>query len=212
MILCTNLNWNAVSAIGTLLSGIMAAIALIYAYKTVQLALKSTDLTRSGIEQANKLAAFNIYMKFADALSEPDAILILSACDNKSLTISYRIQNIEINEEDSRIITVNGNYLNKMVLNPLADLMKFHEDGLISSEKINAGFGYTILLVGNNDKIRGFLADMRKQAPNSYKSLERLYALVYEMNKKIKDTYEPKLFPVPADSLAEDSATSPHNS
>ena len=157
--------WNVLSSIGTFVGSIIAAIALIYAYRT----LKKTQVS---IDSSNKIAEFDVYMKIADRIYDKDTDELINACINKTLKVDNMIQDIA---RTTGQIKVADNYLELKLMNVLNDLAIFSKVGVITLERISTGFGYVILIVCNNDEIRKFIKNVRIIYPGSYVSLENLW-------------------------------------
>ena len=168
MTLCIDMSWpgwNVLSSIGTFAGSIIAAIALIYAYRT----LKKTQVS---IDCSNKIAEFDVYMKIADRIYDKDTDELINACINKTLIVDNSIQDI------ARItgqIKVTDNYLELKLMNVLNDLAIFSKVGVITLERISTGYGYVILIVCDNNEIRQFIKNVRIKYPGSYGSLETLW-------------------------------------
>ncbi len=126
-----------------------------------------TALTYRLLRKNNKIAEFQTYMKIAEALNSDAARDIIDACIDNKLNVDSNFP--------SGTYCITGGHFRRNVLDPLEDLSKFCEDGLISINSVDSGFGYLILEVGNCESVISHLKQVRKKSPDAYRGFENLY-------------------------------------
>jgi hypothetical protein len=152
------------------IAGTIATI--LYTFLTYRLLMQNKKIN----ETNNKLAEFQIYNEIAKLLSTDNAKAWVEKCRNKTILVTEETRNKICYE----------------LLNPLEDLAKFWEDKLVTIESINSGFGLTILVVGNNDKIAELIKSEKSEHEALYTGIESLYMKIYSLcneveKKKFKD-------------------------
>jgi hypothetical protein len=157
-IIIIDINWNMIGALGTVSATITT---LFYTYFTFRL-LQQTKLT-VGIN--NKLVEFQIYSETAKLLNSKIVKEWVEKCSTNTLIIN----------------SSNESQICYDLLNPLEDLAKFEQDGLVSIDSIASGFGLMILHVGNNDEIEKLITKEQKSFSGLYNGIEYLYEKIYNM-------------------------------
>ncbi len=157
IILCAQF-WTALSAIGTCLAAIVAIFYTCFTYNLLSTSNKT--LTTN-----NKLVEFQIYNEISKSLNTPEVHGYIVRCVNGTLN--------SLNEEEAKFIKYN-------ILNKLEDLAKFNEDGLISIDSINSGFGSMILHFGNCKSIVDLIIMDRKIFPSVLTGFENLYNAIFQ--------------------------------
>lgn len=162
-------------------SWIMAIATVFYVIYTYGL-FKST---KQSIDKNNRLAEFQIYMKINDALFFDKALAIIDKIEHNDLLIieSEYSMNSPLYKPESTIL---GKELRMYLLGPLEDLAKFHDDGLISLESIDSGFGNTILKVLSNRVIVDYIIHLRRNVHFS----ENLFCGIQSLFEKILENCE----------------------
>ena len=159
--------WNIVAAVASLIAAIATSL---YTYFTFHLLSSS----QRSITISNKLAEFEIYNRIAEKLFSDRALELLEIIwkDN------FHIQGFNYQESDTAKETITARELRKYFLTPLEDLAKFRDDGLITFDSIDRGFGTIILQVGNSKNIVEFIKHLRSKIYHSqqlFKGFEELY-------------------------------------
>lgn len=164
--------WPVISAIGTLIAAIATAIYTYFTYqildKTAETMLKNNTL----IDKNNKVAEFNTYLEIKRSLDNDIAVKLVKLCANNVLNIDTENENIK----DSYTI----DEVRQHLLDPIEDIATYHDDDLISLEKINYAYGYTILYVGNNENIVKLINIIRSnyKYDDMYSGFEKLYKAI----------------------------------
>jgi hypothetical protein len=167
--------WVGIAAIGTLAAAFVAAR---YTYLTRGILVstrESIERQNTSIERQRKVAEFEIYMRIADSLDAGKAQKLIDACCDNTLVIDSE----NPNEHLTLMVAISGGKFERLVLNPLEDLAKFYEDGLISIDSVDSGFRYVILSVGNNEHVKTYLKLQKIKYPNSFKGFKKLYSEIY---------------------------------
>lgn len=168
--------WTFVAAVSTLIAAIAACL---YTYFTYHL----LAATKVSIDISNKLAEFQIYSKLGDLLASQKALDLFDLIEFDNLYI----EEVMTEEEKSRPIPggepIKGKELRRFVLSPIEDLAKFRDDGLLSLDTIDSGFGNTILMVGNNEQVINYIKFLRSRlfySENILYGFESLYKDILE--------------------------------
>lgn len=158
--------WTSVAAIATTIG---AAATIVYTFVTYQLFSK----TKESIEDANKVAAFNTYIKIKDSLDSKEVSEMAAACGNKTIEIS---QVLEVKKDTGKVY-FSKNDIKLKLLGSLEDMAKYERDGLIKFNDIDYAYGFYVLNVGNNDVIVKFINDLRVEYrfPDLFGGFEELY-------------------------------------
>jgi hypothetical protein len=149
--------WPAIAAISAFLSVIVAAAYTCFTYSLLKTSYETLNTN-------NKLAEYQIYNEIAKTLYHSDVQDYILKIKNASPLIT--------NELDRR-------FIRNKILNNIEDLAKFMEDGLISIEGINTGFGSMILLVGNNNEIKDLIRNEKQLFPDVFIGFIDLYSKIY---------------------------------
>lgn len=161
----------SLSALGSIAAIISAIATCVYTYFTYQLLRGNNQI----LQKNNKLAEYKVYVDFDKKFSSKETLDLLINCRNHNVAI-------DTPQGNSNSDHVTGYEVRKDLLDILEDLSKFYQDGLISLESIDSGFGYNILYVGNNYEIRRYINDLRKFNPKIYSGFEILYLKILEFN------------------------------
>ena len=160
--------WTFVAAVASLIAAIATSM---YTYFTFHLLSSS----QRSIRISNKLAEFEIYNRIAEKLFSDRALELLEIIWKGN----FDIQGFNFPESsDSTKEKITARELRKYFLNPLEDLAKFRDDGLITLDSIDRGFGTIILQVGNSKTIVDFIKHLRSNIYHSqllFKGFEELY-------------------------------------
>ncbi|MCZ8216559.1 MAG: hypothetical protein O9262_09995 [Cyclobacteriaceae bacterium] len=167
-----------IAAIGTILAAIATVLYTFYTYKLLSETKRSIDIANENKEKANKLAEFQIYSKLSDVLSTPKALELFDIIERNLFDIEEIDESKSETDSSSKREKISGRDLRRFILGPIEDLAKFNEDQIISIESIDAGFGNTILLLGNNEKIINYIQYLRTKVyltDNLHSGFESLY-------------------------------------
>ena len=170
IILCDFLKWSGWTAISALGALIAAGVAAIYTYFTYQL----LTTNRETADKTNRLNEFQIYKEVSAHLNNADTKYLSDICRNNTLIINYNI-----NAAEKNVNTVSSDYLNRILLNALEDIAVFWKNGLIKTETLNTGFGYTILGIGNCQTVIDHIIKSRLAFPNLFSGFEELYNEIF---------------------------------
>lgn len=178
MILCQILcswswpGWTALAAIGALSAAGANIFYTVYTHRILKAAVTQT-------EKNNQIAEFQTYVHLASELNCETAQDILSACIQGNLTIGSQFPSSGVSGHESNYPAQD---IRRFILGPIEDIYKFYEDGLISFESLDSGFGYTILNIGNNQAIVEYINYLRKEVYSNnslYGGFESLYMKVH---------------------------------
>lgn len=194
--------WSILSSIATVLACIVAAVYTIATYKILSVTSKAAKATSDAAIQnatANELSA---YLELRKDLTSEVFWNVSSYAYRKDLTSNEDkiviTQNINSKEEweiIEEILYIRPLCLIKAVLNNIEDLAIFLDKGVLTIETIDAGFGYSLLYIGNNDTIRNFIKEQNNSGSSVYGGFENLYALIYDKLKpEEKEKYKSTLF------------------
>ncbi len=160
--------WSAISAISALAAAVIAGFYTYYTYHLLK-------ANKTSVDKSNSLFEFQIYSRLSDKLDLTEADNILRSINSQSILIG------ELHStEQSKTNNISGLEVMKWVLNPLEDLAKFYEDGLISEVSIDNGFGYIILSIGNCKEVIDYINYLRNTVYMSdtvFIGIQRLYEL-----------------------------------
>jgi len=164
------------------ISTVVAAIAtVLYTYFTYHLLLatkKSIDIANENKDKANKLAEFQIYTKLSDDLLSPKASELFKIIERNWFDIDEIDETKPGTYSNPEREKISGRDLRRYVLGPIEDLAKFMDDGIISIESIDSGFGNMILMLGNNELIVKYIKLLRAKVyfnDNVHCGFEYLY-------------------------------------
>ena len=165
------LTWNGWSFVAATASLIAAIATSLYTYFTFHL----LSASQRSISISNKLAEFEIYNRIAEKLFSDRALELLEVIWNGNFYIQgFNSEgSVETGKEK-----ITSRELRKYLLNPIEDLAKFRDDGLITSDSIDRGFGTIILQVGNSKTVVDFIKHLRSDIYHSeflFKGFEELY-------------------------------------
>ena len=165
--------YNKISSISTL---VIAVATCIYTALTYKLFRK----TNQTFINSNKLAEFQIYSEISKLLSSNESSRLLKIIDSNW----FEIDIMGTKDINPSMKIVDSAELNRIILGPLEDLAKFHEDKLITIESINTGFGNTILKVWSNKIIRAYISKLRTEIYKNkelYSGIENLFNQVIKL-------------------------------
>lgn len=171
-------DWNSISAIAAVIASLAAVVAANATVKYTAYTRKILDGNNIILEKNNKLAEYKIYIDFDKKLSESETLKLIDACKNNTIMVDVPTNII------TNMVNYSGDKLKRGLLDILEDLSKFYQDGLISIESVDTGFGYIVLYVGNNSEVRKFIKDLRKYSPNLYIGIEILYLKILQFNNE----------------------------
>lgn len=164
--------WNAITALTTI---VIAIATTCYTFYTARLLKSAQDNIKTANENkvtANKLAEFQIYMKITEMLNRNKAFQLLELIGSGKFKILESQGKWTIGHED-----VPEGELRKYVLNPLEDLAKFYQDGLITDGSLNTGFGSNILMVAGSKQVVEYIIQQRTKITKDsalYRGIESL--------------------------------------
>jgi hypothetical protein len=165
--------WTAFAALAALLG---ALATIVYTFITFSLFKK----TKESIESANKVAAFNTYIKIKESLCNEDVDKMVESCSSNKIIITEMptLRDIYTNSYHKKEVR-------SKLIDAIEDLAKYERDGLITLEDVDFAYGYLILNVGNCEAIVKFLNEIRKSYENNdiYQGFETLYLKVRNMLK-----------------------------
>ena len=166
--------WTAFAALGALIG---ALATIVYTFITYSLFKK----TKESIESANKVAAFNTYIKIKESLCNEDVDKMVESCSSNKIIITE----MPTLEYDYFTDCYHKKDVRRKLIDAIEDLAKYERDGLITIEDVDFAYGYLILNVGNCGAIIKFINDMRKSHENNdlYQGFEILYLKVRNMLK-----------------------------
>jgi hypothetical protein len=170
-LIALNINWTAIGAIGAVIAAI---VAIFYTLFTYQLLKES----KYAVETNNKLVEFQIYSKLSDQLSSEKAAVILDIIEKNWFYIEEITDRTNVVHENPKKDKLLGKDIRRYILGPIEDLSKFKDDGLLSMESIDTGFGNIILMLGNNEAVVDYIKYLRKKiyfADNIHCGFESLY-------------------------------------
>lgn len=170
MFFCNLLKWdpNNISAVASAAAALIAAFAL-----------------WAGWYQIKKINRRNEYDTYNQVKKDIDSDFV------RQLIKAIKDASIELVTAtpvtpDSKKTYILGSDLTSKFLDHVEDLYIFYSKGLISREIIDAGFGYKILIVGNNDKVEEFIDKLRtiNDDNNLYAGFHELYQVIYSKLSK----------------------------
>ena len=180
--------WPAIAAIATVLY-------TYFTYRLLSSAQSSIDVANQNKIIANKLAEFQIYMNITDKLSSDKSFELLEFMADVDFSI------IEVGGTTTTIFNPSTQILEgdlrRFILNPLEDLAKFHDDGLVSLDAINTGFGSSILLVGSSKQVVNYIRNQRSKEQlddKLYVGIESLFEKVLSLLKEEERQRYPNYF------------------
>jgi hypothetical protein len=151
-------NWPGWTFIGVLAAFIAAVATGLYTYFTYHLLAS----TKKSLDTANKLAEFQIYSKISDQLSSEKALAIFDIVERGWFEIEELIDSSQ-KVGGTPKAKLSGRDIRRYILSPMEDLAKFKDDGLLSMEAIDIGFGNTILMIGNSKPIVDYINYLRSK-------------------------------------------------
>ncbi len=178
---CGFFSWNGWTAVAAIASVIYTGLT----YLLLRSAKKSLDIANKQTVKANKLAEFQIYMKITEQLFTNEAFQLLEMISDDNFTI-VQVKGTELVDGKQEITEAE---LRRYILNPLEDLAKFHEDGLVTIESIDSGFGNVVLQIGGSPQIVNYIVTARFKDPGIYEGIEKLFEKEKAMQK------DPSRFP-----------------
>ncbi len=199
------LDANTWSAVGTCAAAIIALFYTIVTYKLLNRTRESLGLTRDSLNAAqealklnkstlkhtSKIAEYDIYMRIADQLNSEKAFEIIEALNKEILKIDDNRQDMFAT---NGVLYVQSRTFRRYILYPLEDLAKFCEDGLITIESVDSGFGYIFIAACNNYDVAKYIAEIRAGSEKYYSGIERIYYQLYKMLPETdKAKYKAKL-------------------
>lgn len=167
-----------IAAIGTIVAAIATVLYTIFTYRLLSATKKSIDIANENKEKANKLAEFQIYSKLSDDLSSPKALELFDIIEKDWFDIEEIDETKPGTHSNPERVKISGRDLRRFILGPIEDLAKFKDDQIISMESIDAGFGNTILMIGNNEKVINYIQYLRTKVyytDNVHGGFESLY-------------------------------------
>lgn len=170
-----------IGALAALIAAIATCIYTIYTYKI----LKANNAV---LEKSNKLAEYNVYIDFDKKFSEQQTQELIKGC---------RLGLISINQSPEIISStknVSGEFIQKKLFDIIEDLSKFYQDGLITLESVDSGFGYIVLYTGHYSEVRNHIKKLREQNMKLYKGFEHLYLNLLDYEPKMKEVFNNKPF------------------
>jgi len=194
--------WTIVSAISTGLAALATIIYVCFTWNIFRATSKAAAASAKAADETAKAAASNA------TANELSAYLTLKADLTSEIfnkVVRYcRLDKIEIaanlNEQvqyvlDNEILRIKEEELILKVLNNIEDLALFHEKEVLKIETIDAGYGYSILNIGNNKEIRKWMKEQYEYGSSAYAGFELLYELLYDRltSEADKKHYKPKL-------------------
>jgi hypothetical protein len=131
-------------------------------------------------KKSNRINEANLYYKLKDEFKNKIIKRILDGCLNKKLII---ISDNTLLQEASNAndYTITSEELQTCFLDNIEDMAYLYEQDLIRLKPINAGFGYWILVAGNNEIIINHIKWLRRDVYNDdqiYEGFEKLYKKV----------------------------------
>lgn len=164
--------WGTLTAVAALIAAVATTFYTWFTYHLLASSKVSIDI-------ANKLTEFQIYSKLTDQLSSDKALRLLDIIESNWFEIDEISEPPQPGEFQSPAKEViSGKELRRFVLSPIEDLAKFREDGLLSMRSIDAGFGNTILMLGNSELVVDFVKHLRSKvyfSDNIHSGFESLY-------------------------------------
>jgi hypothetical protein len=131
-------------------------------------------------KKSNRINEANLYYKLKEEFKNKSIKRILDGCRNNKLII--RSENTPVQETNNTSdYTITSEELQTCFLDNIEDMAYLYEQNLIRLKPINAGFGYWILVAGNDDVIIKHINWLRKDVYNDhkiYEGFENLYKIV----------------------------------
>jgi hypothetical protein len=139
------------------------------------------------LRKNNRINEANLYYKLKGEFSNDYIKKITDGCKNKQLIIQVDTAETDIDElTKHNPYLIPSSKLHSCFLDHIEDIAFFYkEKGLIGFKAINAGFGYWILVAGNNNQIVDYINTLRKDKfydDEIYNGFEQLYT---KLRKKI---------------------------
>lgn len=163
--------WQTLGAMATMVAAIATILYTFFTYKLLASSQISIAVANENRAVTNKLAEFQIYMKITEQLVTDKAFELLELIADDDFII-VEARRAELQNEQHFILESD---LRRYILNPLEDLAKFHDDGLVTMSSIDSGFGNTILQVGSSNQIAQYITSARLKDRGIYEGVESLY-------------------------------------
>lgn len=170
--------WTFIGALSAFIAAVATGFYTWFTYHLLSATKNSIDIANSNRETANKLAEFQIYSKLSDQLSSEKVLSLLDTIENGWFDVEEIAESAPGAYANPPRETITGKDIRRHILSPIEDLAKFKDDGLLSMESIDTGFGNTILMLGNSKPIVDYIKYLRKKvyfSDNIHCGFESLY-------------------------------------
>lgn len=197
-----NTDWTKVSAISTGIAAFATIIYVIFTWSIFRATSNAAKASAKAADETAKAAASNAIANELSAYLTLKADLT-SEIFNKVSRYS-RLNKLEIttnlNEQvqytlDDDVLRIKEEEFILKVLNNIEDLALFHDKNVLTIETIDAGYGYSILNIGNNEAVRRWIRQELEDGSEAYAGFEKLYELIYNRleSEREKERFKPKL-------------------
>jgi hypothetical protein len=167
--------WNDWTALGAGSTLVAAIGGVVYTYFTLRILTQNKRAIQGDMYLKLKETMTNETLLLASSYSYDDALIVK---DDNSLTT---VSGFTITENK---LMVNKNSFIKNVLGNLEDLALLNEQKVLSLEFIDAGYGYQILQIGNNPEVKRVINEIRRNYPDTYYGINKLYCSIWLKLKK----------------------------
>lgn len=167
------LDANATDITCAVTAVIACIVSTIYTYFTYGILNKTNEslqtsqqalvLSNKSVEISNKLAKFQIYNEISKSLGSDNFYDLLIKC-----------------KEDTLDHIADRTLVVRHLLNPIEDLAKYYEDGFITIEDVDSGYGSTLCYLGESKVVNLIILKERERFGNVYTGFEALYHKVCE--------------------------------
>lgn len=187
-------SWVIVSSIGTILAALAAIVYTILTYllftKTSEAAKSSAAAATASAEAALATAnaakqnatanELSVYLSLKKDLTTEIFKLVSKHCRLNTIHVSDIIATGNEFGVEDEILNITQHCLASEVFNNIEDLSIFWAEGVLTIEKIDEGYGYSILYIGRNDEIRRILEIEQQSSVDSYTGFRKMYNKICE--------------------------------
>ena len=176
-------NWSIANTIATSLAVIVAGLY--------------TVITYSLFKQTKNANQVSVYFTLKKELSGDFFTKVSNYCSRDSIEIKDMglPKDFEGYNLLTEILYVERTLFIRDVLGNIEDLAMLYQKNILELGFIDTGYGYQILFIGNNEKVRSLLRDIRKDFPDACGGFEDLYEKIWQrLTPSIKLKYKKTLF------------------
>lgn len=178
--------WNDWTALGACSTLIAAIGGIVYTYFTLKILIQNKRAIQGDMYLKLKDTMTNETLELTSTYSYADALKVID--DNSLTTVSGFLL------MENKLMINKRNFI-KNVLGNLEDLALLNEQKVLSLEFIDAGYGYKILQIGNNTEVKRVINEIRKNYPDTYDGINKLYYAIWlKLKKDHRSSYSKSIF------------------